>query len=125
MRSAIATVIRLNRHGCTNRPFYHIVVQKKWDTQDGPVVEQVGSYDPLPNSNNEKLVAFNFQRIQHWIASGSTISNPVAQLLGLSGFLPIHPSTLIEAWRNRANPPKESKAEIILGVAPPPSNPKI
>lgn len=24
----IGKVIRLNRHGCTNRPFYHIVVQK-------------------------------------------------------------------------------------------------
>ncbi|KAB1277686.1 DnaJ-like protein subfamily C member 9 [Camelus dromedarius] len=46
--------IRLALGGCTNRPFYRI---------------QLGSYDPLPNSHGEKLVALNLDRIQHWIGS--------------------------------------------------------
>nr|CAG4646731.1 EOG090X0KAD [Macrothrix elegans] len=132
MASATATfskigkvAIRLNRKGCTNRPFYHIVIQRSRDTQDGPVIEQVGSYDPLPNSRNEKLVALNLDRIQHWIAQGANVSNPVGELLGLSGFLPNHPRTLIESWRRRLQPPKESKLEVIHGVAPPPTNPRV
>nr|CAG4643646.1 EOG090X0KAD [Ilyocryptus agilis] len=121
----IDKVIRLNLKGCTNRPFYHIVVQLKRDTQDGPVIEQLGSFDAMPNSNNEKLVALNFKRLEHWLAEGASLSDPVAQLLGLSGFLPNHPRTLIQAWRNRLEPPKERKVEVIQGVAPPPMNPKL
>ena len=34
------------------------------DTQSGPVIEQVGSFDAMPNSQNEKLVALNLERIQ-------------------------------------------------------------
>nr|CAG4649858.1 EOG090X0KAD [Scapholeberis mucronata]SVE94019.1 EOG090X0KAD [Scapholeberis mucronata] len=121
----IGKVIRLNKRGCTNRPFYHIVVQNCQDTQAGPVIEQVGSYDAMPNEQNEKLVAFNFERIQFWLAKGATISDPVAQLLGLSGFLPNHPRTLIQAWRNRRAEPKESKIEFIQGIAPPARNLKL
>nr|CAG4635211.1 EOG090X0KAD [Alona affinis] len=123
----INRVVRLNRKGCANRPFYHIVVQKATDTQDGPVIEQVGSYDPMPNSQNEKLVAVNFQRIKHWLALGAGLSEPLAQLLGLSGFLPNHPATIISAWKNRAAPPlkENSKVERFLGVAPLPMNSKL
>nr|SVE70822.1 EOG090X0KAD [Daphnia similis]SVE71453.1 EOG090X0KAD [Daphnia similis]SVE72086.1 EOG090X0KAD [Daphnia similis]SVE72713.1 EOG090X0KAD [Daphnia similis] len=121
----IGKVIRLNRHGCTNRPFYHIVVQKTTDNQDGPVIEQVGSFDAMPNNKNEKLVALNFERIQYWLSQGAGLSDPVAQLLGLSGFLPNHPRTLIQAWKNRREPPRERKIEAIKGIAPPLDNPKI
>nr|CAG4650654.1 EOG090X0KAD [Sida crystallina] len=122
----IGKVIRLTRFGCTNRPFYRIVVQRTRDTQDGPVIEQVGSYDPLPNIKNEKLVAFNFERVQHWLAQGASLSGPVAELLGLSGYLPVHPRTTIAAWRNRMAPPRESKlTDVVKGVAAPPTNPKL
>nr|CAG4647578.1 EOG090X0KAD [Megafenestra aurita]SVE92791.1 EOG090X0KAD [Megafenestra aurita] len=121
----IGKVIRLCRKGCTNRPFYHIVVQKTTDEQDGPVIEQVGSFDAMPNNQNEKLVALNYQRIQYWLAQGAGLSDPVAQLLGLSGFLPNHPRTLIQAWRNRSEEPRERKVEIMRGIAAPPNNPKL
>nr|CAG4648413.1 EOG090X0KAD [Moina brachiata]SVE93396.1 EOG090X0KAD [Moina brachiata] len=121
----IDKVIRLCRKGCTNRPFYHIVVQKRTDTQDGPVIEQVGSFDPIPNSSNEKLVAVNLARIRHWLGEGAGVSDPVAQLLGLSGFLPNHPRTLIQAWRNRSSPARETKLDPIFGIAPPPTNPNV
>ena len=78
----------------------------------------------MPNERNEKLVALNLERIQHWIGQGAPLSKPVAQLLGLSGFLPNHYTTIIEAWRNRAETPRERKVNVILGVAPPPTNPK-
>ncbi|XP_012526440.1 probable 28S ribosomal protein S16, mitochondrial [Monomorium pharaonis] len=93
--------IRLVRYGCTNRPFYHIVVMDTKLTQRKPPIEQIGVYDPLPNVHNEKLVSFNYERIQYWIAKGAQVSTPVADLLGLAGYLPIHPRTYMRAWRNR------------------------
>lgn len=87
------------------------------------MIEQLGSYDPMPNENNEKLVALNLERIQYWIGQGARVTQPVGQLLGLSGFLPIHPMTVMQAWKNRAEPPRERKVQDIRGVAPPPTNP--
>ena len=69
--------------------------------QQEPVIEQVGTYDPMPNKFNERLVSFNYERIRHWLGSGAHVSNPVAELLGIAGLLPIHPTTYLEAWRNR------------------------
>ena len=75
--------IRLSLRGCTNRPFYHIVVAPSRFKRGGRHLEQVtdvtlgsqeknigmlylqvGSFDPMPNYNNEKLVALNIDRIK-------------------------------------------------------------
>ena len=93
--------IRLVRYGCTNRPFYHIVIIDGKRQQKAPPIEQVGTYDPIPNVHNEKLISFNFERIQYWLTKGAQVSKPVADLLGLAGFLPVHPRTYMRAWRNR------------------------
>ncbi|XP_032690735.1 probable 28S ribosomal protein S16, mitochondrial [Odontomachus brunneus] len=95
------TSIRFVRYGCANRPFYHLIVMHLKEHQRRPPIEQLGSYDPIPNKYNEKLVSFNFERIQHWLAKGSHVSTPVAELLGLAGFFPVHPRTYMTAWRNR------------------------
>jgi len=80
--------IRLSLRGCTNRPFYHIVVaNSKWK-RDGKHIEQVrykvyllvhlnininamfisspkvGCYDPMPNNNQELVVGLNLDRIR-------------------------------------------------------------
>ncbi|CAH0697401.1 unnamed protein product [Spodoptera exigua] len=96
-----AKSIRLIRQGCTNRPFYHISVTHRRRLNSQPVIEQLGSYDPMPNINNEKLVALNLERVKYWLGQGAHVSNPVAELLGLSGFFPIHPRSYMTAWRNR------------------------
>lgn len=84
-----------------------------------PVIEQLGSFDPYANANNEKLVALNMERIRFWIGRGALISKPVEELLGLSGILPIHPNSFMRAWRNRrqieeatSTPPSEKTAAI-------------
>lgn len=71
-------------------------------SQHQPVIEQVGSFDPLANEYNQRLVSFNFERVRHWLGKGAHMSTPVAELLGLSGLLPIHPRTYMTAWRNRS-----------------------
>jgi ribosomal protein S16 len=53
------------------------------------VIEQVGTYDPMPNQDNQKLVSFNYERIRHWLGRGAHLSDPVAELLGImSIFIP-------------------------------------
>ncbi|XP_063977117.1 small ribosomal subunit protein bS16m [Diachasmimorpha longicaudata] len=102
-------VIRLARYGCANRPFFHIVVMPVKLEQRKPPIEQLGTYDPSPNQFNEKLVALNTERIMYWLGQGNvTISEPVEELLGLAGFLPIHPTTYIRAWRARRKTDEEA-----------------
>jgi small subunit ribosomal protein S16 len=58
-----------------------MLLQKRFE-QHGQVIEQLGTYDPLVNKHNERLVALNFERIRHWLGRGVDTSEPVAQLLG-------------------------------------------
>jgi len=79
-------VIGLARYGCANRPFYHIaamhgrVIPKR--PVDERVIEQIGSFDPLPNKHNEKLVAINYERLRYWLSKNAKPSHAIAQLLG-------------------------------------------
>ncbi|CAK9295132.1 unnamed protein product [Gordionus sp. m RMFG-2023] len=86
-------VIRLVLKGWTNRPFYHIAVAESGTTRESTYIEQIGSYDPLPNSNNEKLVAINFERLNYWMGQSTYCTSPVGILLGYAGYLPIYPLT--------------------------------
>lgn len=104
--------IRLLKYGCTNRPFYHIVViGTKVAPKAGPPIEQLGSYDCCYNAHNEKLVAFNFERIQYWIGHGAEVSRPLRKIFGLAGLFPMHPRTYMEAWRKRALLEEEAKKQ--------------
>lgn len=64
--------------------FYRVALRL---SQGWPLPEQLGSYDPPPNSNAEKLVALNLDWIQHWISCGTHLSKPTENLRGLSGSL--------------------------------------
>ncbi|XP_019873258.2 probable 28S ribosomal protein S16, mitochondrial [Aethina tumida] len=108
-----AKIIRFSRHGCTNRPFFHIVVTERRRDVNMPVIEQLGSFDPIPNQNNEKLVSLNYERIRHWIGNGAHVSTPVEQLFGLAGFFPVHPTTYQQAWRKRKLIKEEEKTQQV------------
>ncbi|XP_064395375.1 small ribosomal subunit protein bS16m-like [Halichondria panicea] len=96
-----AVRIRLSLRGCTNRPFYHLVVaNSKWK-RDGKHLEQVGCYDPMPNANKELVVGLNLERIKYWLSVGATPTVSVYKLLGLAGVLPAHPRLVLEASRKR------------------------
>ncbi|BFY97195.1 hypothetical protein BsWGS_00235 [Bradybaena similaris] len=94
-------IIKLAYHGCANRPFFHIVLLNNTSPRDAPPFEQLGTYDPLPNIYNEKLVSLDVERIKYHIAKGVVFSKPVELLLGLSGLLPVHPMSYITAKRNK------------------------
>ncbi|KAG8568750.1 hypothetical protein GDO81_014134 [Engystomops pustulosus] len=103
--------------GCCNRPFYRIVAAHNKRARDGKHLDKLGTYDPLPNVYNEKLVSLNIERIKYWIACGAHITKPVAKLFGLAGFFPLHPMTITAAERlqkakeKAAAQPEESPKE--------------
>lgn len=70
-------------HKQANRPFYRIVAAFNKRARDSKYIEQLGSYDPLPNIHNEKLVGFNYDRIKYWIGCGAHPTKSVAKLLGV------------------------------------------
>lgn len=66
----------------------------------------------MVNQYNEKLVTFNFERIQFWLGQGNVdISKSIKELLGLAGFFPIHPYTIMTAWSSRKKAEDEAKAK--------------
>lgn len=93
-------IIRFALYGCQNRPFFHIVVIPQRRARQGKIIEQIGTYDPLVNGLNEKLVSVNFNRLSYYLAAGAHMTKSVAQLFGFSGFLPLHPMSIINAQRN-------------------------
>lgn len=64
VRTRSHNIIRILRRGCVNRPFYHVVLQPKHKDvfDESATIEQLGTYDPMPNALGEKLVALNFNR---------------------------------------------------------------
>lgn len=60
-------------------------------------IEQLGTFDPMPNSFNEKLCSFNFERIKYHMALGAHPTKSIRRLLGLCGFLPLDPTLYIFA----------------------------
>ncbi|KAI6197722.1 28S ribosomal protein S16, mitochondrial [Aphelenchoides besseyi] len=77
--------IGLALFGCTNRPFYQLVVfpdKRLGRRYAGNIIEQLGTFDPLPNFNNEKLVSLNIGRIKYWIGTRNAhISVSLLELL--------------------------------------------
>lgn len=48
-------------------------------------MEQLGTYDPMPNADNQKLLSLNVDRTRYWMGQGAVFSTHLAQLLG--GFI--------------------------------------
>lgn len=80
-------IIRFALYGCQNRPFFHIVVIPQRRARQGKIIEQIGTYDPLVNGLNEKLVSVNFNRLSYYLAAGAHMTKSVAQLFGKSIFI--------------------------------------
>ncbi|XP_031557876.1 probable 28S ribosomal protein S16, mitochondrial [Actinia tenebrosa] len=93
--------LRLALYGCKNRPFFCIVATHRRKARNRGYFEQIGTFDPMPNDRNEKLVSLNVDRIKYWLSVGAEPSRPVGMLLGLAGILPVQPHSIEIARRNR------------------------
>lgn len=72
--------IRLTRRGGRNAPFYHVVVSDSRKRQGGPVLEQVGYFNPVARRKDTKL-ELDLARIEHWTGTGAQMSDRVRALV--------------------------------------------
>ena len=70
--------IRLARKGSKKRPHYRIVVSDSAMGRGGSIVENVGTYEPKPETAKVEL---NQERIDYWLSKGATATNTVRSLL--------------------------------------------
>ena len=74
----MAVVVRMQRAGGRNRPFYRVVVADSRRARDGRFLENVGHYDPIKNPAEIHL---EVERIKEWVSKGARLSDGVTQLL--------------------------------------------
>jgi small subunit ribosomal protein S16 len=123
---------------CSNRRFYRLAVMRNNDDllTDG-IIEDLGSIDPMPNRDNEILVALNIERIKYYLGRRVPIKGSVGPILGnffftshymhtliiqlfvclgLAGLLPVHPDSYLTAYRNqqKIEEQKQKEAEVKL-----------
>ena len=70
--------IRLRRMGAKKAPFYRIVVADSRYPRDGRFIEEIGTYDPLSESNSLHV---DLERAKYWIANGAQPTDTVRALL--------------------------------------------
>ena len=64
--------------GAKKAPYYRIVVADSRSPRDGRFIEEIGTYDPL--SESEKLKV-DLERAKYWIANGAQPTDTVRGLL--------------------------------------------
>ena len=70
--------IRLRRMGAKKAPYYRIVVADSRSPRDGRFIEELGTYDPMAETDKIKV---NMERATHWIAHGAQPTDTVRGLL--------------------------------------------
>ena len=70
--------IRLRRMGAKKAPYYRIVVAVCRWAGDGRFIEEIGTYDPMAESDK---LSVNMERAKYWIANGAQPTDTVRGLL--------------------------------------------
>ncbi|MBQ2892608.1 MAG: 30S ribosomal protein S16 [Oscillospiraceae bacterium] len=76
--------IRLRRMGAKKAPFYRIVVADSRSPRDGRCIEEIGTYNPLLESDN---ITVDAEKAQTWIKNGAQPTDTVRGLLKKAGVL--------------------------------------
>jgi len=70
--------IRLQRHGATHKPFYHIVAADIRSPRDGRYIEKLGYYDP---NKEPSVIELKEDKIKDWYKKGAAVSEAVMKML--------------------------------------------
>ena len=76
--------IRLRRMGAKKAPYYRIVVADSRSPRDGRCIEEIGTYNPLLESDN---ITVDAEKAQNWIKNGAQPTDTVRTLLKNAGVL--------------------------------------
>ena len=74
----MAVKIRLRRMGAKKAPYYRVVVADSRAPRDGRFIEELGTYDPMAETDKIKV---NMERAKYWIANGAQATDTVRGLL--------------------------------------------
>jgi small subunit ribosomal protein S16 len=73
--------IRLTRMGSTHAPFYRVVAADSRVARDGKVLEIIGTYDPLKNSE----IKIDKELAQKWLDNGAQPTETAKSILVKAG----------------------------------------
>ena len=76
--------IRLRRMGAKKAPYYRIVVADSHFPRDGRFIEEIGTYNPLPEPAEIKV---DSERALAWIKNGAQPTDTVKNLLKRAGVI--------------------------------------
>jgi len=82
----MALKIRLARTGAKKRPHYSIVVADVRSPRDGRFIEKLGTFNPLLPKDGDR-VAFDKERVAHWLSKGALPTDRVARFLDAAGMM--------------------------------------
>lgn len=74
----MAVRIRLRRMGAKKRPFYRLVVADSRAARDGAFIDQLGTYNPLPDPAEIKV---DEEKTLEWLKKGAQPSESAKRLL--------------------------------------------
>ncbi|MFQ5591110.1 MAG: 30S ribosomal protein S16 [Phycisphaerae bacterium] len=83
----MAVRLRLKRIGRRHHPVYRLAALDRRRARDSKVIEELGSYDPL-NSDADRQVVLNRERIEYWLSVGAQPSDTVRRILEKQGIIP-------------------------------------
>ena len=75
----IIKIQRVNK--CKNRKFFRLAVVHANLEPYESLIEDLGSYDPMPNRENQIVVSLNLERIRYWMGKGVQVRGRAAELL--------------------------------------------
>ena len=78
----MAVKIKLKRLGKIRNPQYRIVVADARTKRDGRAIEEIGLYHP---KEEPSLIKIDSERAQHWLSVGAQPTEPVLNLLKITG----------------------------------------
>src|SRR5882757_8911995 len=81
-RFIMAVKIKLTRLGKIRNPQYRIAVADARTRRDGRAIEVIGRYHP---KEDPSLIEINSERAQYWLGVGAQPTEPVLQLLKITG----------------------------------------
>ncbi len=76
--------IRLQRHGRTKAPFYHIVIADSRAPRDGRFIEKIGTYNPM---TVPATIDINKDKAFDWLNKGAQPTETVNAILRHKGIL--------------------------------------
>ncbi len=80
----MAVKIRLQRHGRSKRPFFHIVAADSRAPRDGSYIERIGDYNPLTRPAS---IHIDVDKAVEWLQKGAEVTNTVKAILKYKGVL--------------------------------------